>query len=280
MHHSDSDQSSNSEPQNKRRSQLSGVSMRGSAAVDWSSTATSVQISDTIDWYEHALAAAASADLGSPERDGALLFAKLGNLTCHERVRKLHADVSSAAAEIYAASMMLSHMMYLLYVNEELGIPYALPIEIAVDNTTTIAFASGMVKKSKMRHIDARQDWVQALRDGNLVKLVKVNTKDNLADLGTKLLDPETFERLRNGMMVCHPIPATNLELGSHSDSEAPATLVPTQVPLSYGVGAPKCATEVLDVSVTHAPHAVKAVQRVVVHDGCAVLDGYMNTAG
>ena len=49
MHYSDNDQSSNSEPQNKRRSQLSGVSMRGSAALDWSSTATSVQISDAID---------------------------------------------------------------------------------------------------------------------------------------------------------------------------------------------------------------------------------------
>ena len=113
------------------------------AALDWSSTATSVQISDAIDRYEQAVAAAASADLGSPERKDALWFAKLSNPTCHARVRELHADVSSAAAEIYAASVMLSCMMYLLYVNEELGILYELPIEIAVDDTTTIAFASG-----------------------------------------------------------------------------------------------------------------------------------------
>ena len=48
-----------------------------------------------------------------------------------------------------------------------------------------------------------------------VVKLVKVDTKNNLADLGTKLPDLDTFEQLRDCMMVCHPIPATDLELGS-----------------------------------------------------------------
>ena len=38
-------------------------------------------------------------------------------------------------------------------------------------------------------HSRARQDWVQALRDATLVKLAKVHTSDNLADLGTKLLE-------------------------------------------------------------------------------------------
>ena len=238
---------------------------------------------DAIDRYEQAVAAAASANLGSPERENAPQFAKLGNPTCHERVRELHADVSSAAAEIYAASVMLSRTMYLSYVNEELGIPYELPIEIAVDNTTAIAFASGTVKKSKMRHIDARQDWVQALRDGDLVKLVKVDTKNNLADLGTKVLDPDTFERLRDCMMVCHPIPAADLELGSRSNSGAPAAPMSTQrkalpdevsadcvqvagqtraaqtateVPARCGVRAPQCTAEVPDIGMTRAPRA------------------------
>ena len=128
--------------------------MHGSVALDWSSTATSVQISDAIDQYEQAVASAASADLGSLEYEGALRFAKLSNLTCHAHVHELHADVSSAAAEIYAASVMLSCMMYLSYVNKELSILYELLIEIAVNNTTTIVFALGTVKKSKMRHID------------------------------------------------------------------------------------------------------------------------------
>ena len=90
-------------------------------------------------------------------------------------VTELHADISSAAAEIYVASVMLSRTLYLSYVSDELGIPFETPIKIQVDNQTALSFATGTVKKSKLRHIDARQDWVQALRDATLVKLAKVH---------------------------------------------------------------------------------------------------------
>ena len=211
-HYSDSDQSSNAEPQNKRRSQLAGMSVRGRAPIDWSSTATSVQISDAVDRYEHTVAKATAAGVGSAEWKNAPRYARLGNPTCHTAVTELHADVSSAAAEIYAASVMLSRTLYLSYVSDELGIPFETPIKIQVDNQTALSFATGTVKKSKLRHIDARQDWVQALRDATLVKLAKVHTSDNLADLGTKLLEPDTFEGLRDRIMVNRPIPQSKLE--------------------------------------------------------------------
>ena len=50
------------------------------------------------------------------------------------------------------------------------------------------------------------------LRDATLVKLAKVHTSDNLADLGTKLLEPDTFEGLRDRIMVSRPIPQSKLE--------------------------------------------------------------------
>ena len=59
-----------------------------------------------------------------------------------------------------------------------------------------------------MRHIDARQSWVEALRDDNIVKFKWVPTKDNLSDIGTKLLDIQTFKRLRGELMVRKAIPA------------------------------------------------------------------------
>ena len=80
-----------------------------------------------------------------------------------------------------------------------------------------------------MHHIDTCQDWVQALCDRDLVKLAKVDTKNNLANLGMRLLNPDTFEQLRDCMMVCHTIPATDLELCSCSDSSAPAALMSVQ---------------------------------------------------
>jgi hypothetical protein len=40
------------------------------------------------------------------------------------------------------------------------------------------------------------------LHDATLVKLAKVHTSDNLADLGTKLLELGTFEGLHDQIMV------------------------------------------------------------------------------
>ena len=160
-----------------------------------------------MDRYEHTVAKATAAGVGSAEWKRAPKYARIGNPTCHPAVTELHADVSSAAAEIIAASVMLSLTMYLSYVSDELGIPFETPIKIHVDNQTALSFATRTVKKSKLRHINARQDWVQALRDATLVKLAKVHTSDNLADLGTKLLEPDTFEGLLDRIMVNRPIP-------------------------------------------------------------------------
>ena len=94
-----------------------------------------------------------------------------------------------------------------------------MPIEIGVDNATAITFAAGTVKKGKLRHIDATEDWVQALRDSELVKLVKVGTKENYADIMTRILDPSTFAALREGILVNVAIPDSLAEQSSTSSS-------------------------------------------------------------
>ena len=71
-----------------------------------------------MDRYEHTVAKATAAGVGSAEWKRAPKYARVGNPTCHPEVTNLHADVSSAAAEIYAASVMLSRTMYLAVVHE------------------------------------------------------------------------------------------------------------------------------------------------------------------
>ena len=55
--------------------------------------------------------------------------------------------------------------------------------------------------------MDARQEWVQALRDSKLVKVVHVDTTENLSDLFTKALDLATFTRFRKQLMHFQAIP-------------------------------------------------------------------------
>ena len=127
--------------------------------------------------------------------------------TCHADMTDMHADVSSAASEIYAASVALNEFLHLAYITDELGFSFPSPIPLEVDNATAILSSKGTTRRSKLRHIDARQAWVAALRDDSIVNLIKVDTKDNLADLNSKLLDEHNFERLHDQIMTRRPIP-------------------------------------------------------------------------
>ena len=93
------------------------MAMRGKAPVDWGSKATAVQ---TVAWPEgHESWATAELPAEGPVQ------------TCHPMARDLHADVSSAAVEIYAGSVGLSQGMWLSYVSDELGISFPTPVCIA-----------------------------------------------------------------------------------------------------------------------------------------------------
>ena len=98
--------------------------------------------------------------------------------------------------------------MHLSYLMEEMGHAMPPPFVICVDNTAAIAFSEGNMWRSKLKHIDVRQQWVEWLRNRELCRLEYVNTKENLADFFTKILDIDTFTRLRGQMMVERPLPA------------------------------------------------------------------------
>ena len=74
------------------------------------------------------------------------------------------------------------------YIADELGMDMPTPIGIHVDNAAAIAFSQGQVRRTKLKHIDVRQAWVQAMRDSEICVLYKVDTSENLADFFTKIL--------------------------------------------------------------------------------------------
>ena len=90
------------------------------------------------------------------------------------------------------------------YIAEELGMSMPTPIGIHVDNAAAIAFSKGQVRRTKLKHIDVRQAWVQAMRDSNICVLHKVETSENLADFFTKILDVHRFTGLRDKLMKPH----------------------------------------------------------------------------
>ena len=125
---SDSDYAGNTEKQNKRKNQYGYVAIENKAPIDWFSKCTSV--------------AFANKDIGES-----------------------HADVSVAAGEIYAAGNAACEMLQLSYMAEEIGMSFPKPAILGMDNAAAEAFTNDTVIRTKLKHIDQRQEWVRVLRD-------------------------------------------------------------------------------------------------------------------
>ena len=104
---------------------------------------------------------------------------------------------SSAAAEIYALSQTVKDARHARWVANEMGVNTTSCVQVEVDNNQAISFQRGTCPSTKLKGVyDLRWNWVQEIRRDGEVKCVSVNTKHNCADLLTKCLKREDFERL------------------------------------------------------------------------------------
>lgn len=185
--YSDADLCSNGEPQCKRRSQLGYVVTVNNCPIMWQSKCSTVQ------FWESAFPAG---------------FSELKPVTANPRLLDEHADFSSAAAEIYAVANCVNDVIALSYVCEEAGIPFQLPFTIHIDNQAAISYMTrrDFAGRTKLRHIDARACWVEALRDAQIVAPRYIPTESQLADWMTKGLVEHKFIRFRNKLMLNVPL--------------------------------------------------------------------------
>ena len=119
----------------------------------------------------------------------------------HSKMVGGHADVSSGACEIYGAAQATFNILYLSYCANEMGVEFNMPAILEMDNKAAEVFANDTAMNTKLRHIDQRQHWVQALRDKALIKAEHVNTELNLADIFTKALQGKAFRSQRDAFL-------------------------------------------------------------------------------
>jgi hypothetical protein len=165
----DSDHAGNSETQNKRRSQNGTIATLTTAPVFWASKVTSIAFA-------------------------------------HPDIKEAHADTSSGAVEIYCAGNAANDVLHLSYVADEMGLHFPKPAKLKMDNSTAEVFTNNSAFKSKLKHIDTRQEWVQILRNKDILVPVHVDTKLNIADIFTKILSKEDFYFLRGLIMMIHTV--------------------------------------------------------------------------
>ena len=101
---------------------------------------------------------------------------------------------SSALAEIFALSETVKTAQLTVWRLEELGVRSPKPIVVQVDNQQAISFQRNTCLTSKLRGIvDMRWAWVQELRDKKKIKVRKVGSDENKADIFTKCLPAYKF---------------------------------------------------------------------------------------
>ena len=118
-----------------------------------------------------------------------------------------HADVSSGAAEVYAAGNAILDIVAMSHVIDEMGIEFPEPFVLEMDNEAARIFCMGSAQKTKLKHIDFRQEWVQTLRNRGMMTPQHVDSAENLADILTKILGPQVFQVLRAMCMARKLIP-------------------------------------------------------------------------
>jgi hypothetical protein len=110
--------------------------------------------------------------------------------------------LSSAEAEFIAASALVQEVIYTRRLLENLGFPQKEPTFIYEDNRTCIAWSEGSVGGSdRAKHIDLREHFVHDAVEAKILKLMPVNSVDNVADLLTKPLTKAPFLTLRKRLL-------------------------------------------------------------------------------
>ena len=140
-------------------------------------------------------------ELVKGSRSGLLI--KLNGVPVHWRstVQKAPA-ISPAEAEIYALSEGLRDARQVTDVAEEFGSAVERPIVISVDNDQACAFSDESCVRSRLRGcFDYREDWVQELRNRNVVRTENIDSEENLADFFTKCFSKKSYLRLRRLIM-------------------------------------------------------------------------------
>jgi hypothetical protein len=85
---------------------------------------------------------------------------------------------------------------------EYLQIKYNDPITINCDNTSAISISKNPFMHSKTKHIPISYHFLRDQVTQKIVKIVYLDTKEQIADIFTKPLPRSTFENLRQKLGV------------------------------------------------------------------------------
>lgn len=111
--------------------------------------------------------------------------------------------LSTTEAEYVAAASCACQCIWMQRILEQIGGTKRSCVTILCDNSSTIKLAKNPVFHGRSKHIDVRFHFLRNLTRDEAVKLKYCGTSQQVADVMTKSLRLELFERLRDALGVC-----------------------------------------------------------------------------
>ena len=106
--------------------------------------------------------------------------------------------LSSTEAEYMALTQAAKEAIWLQGLLSELGIKETRPTTILEDNQGCIALAKNPTSHARTKHIDIRHHFIRETLENERIKLKYCPTADMVADILTKAIPKDQFEKLRN----------------------------------------------------------------------------------
>jgi len=109
--------------------------------------------------------------------------------------------LSSSEAEFVALSEAAKEIKFIVQVLLSIGIEVALPVIVCMDNIGAIFMVENVSTSPRTKHIDVRYHFVQEFIEDGFIKIIFIQTGDNKADVFTKNIVGELYNKHTNDMV-------------------------------------------------------------------------------
>jgi hypothetical protein len=111
---------------------------------------------------------------------------------------------SSMEAEIKAIDELTRVMLHIMDLVKFICGEIQLPIKIYTDTKSGISLLETLKTNNKVKHINLRVNFIRELINDRIIEIHFVKGNNNVADILTKALPNDQFEKLRNVLMLGH----------------------------------------------------------------------------
>jgi hypothetical protein len=110
-------------------------------------------------------------------------------------------SLSTTEAEYIAAGHCCAQLLWMMQTLRDYG--YKLTkVPLLCDNESAIRMADNPVEHSRTKHIVIRYHFLRDHQQKGDIEIAYINTKEQLADIFTKPLDEQTFNKLRHKLNI------------------------------------------------------------------------------